>query len=109
MSLIARRALLRFMAASPVFAALAPLSRALAQERTLALAGDALDVFDLEAAAQKVVPPAHWGYLQSGVDGETTLRANQAAYARYQLRARRFVDVSHIDLGTDVLGTQVAS
>ena len=34
----------------------------------------ALDVFDFEAAAQKVTPPAHWGYLMSGVDGEATLR-----------------------------------
>jgi isopentenyl diphosphate isomerase/L-lactate dehydrogenase-like FMN-dependent dehydrogenase len=104
-----RRALLKFLAASPAIAALAPFTEALADEPTLASAADALDVFDLEAAAQRLLPPAHWGYLQSGVDGEATLRANQAAFARYQLRARRFVDVSRVDLSTEVLGAKLAS
>ena len=109
MSLYERRALLKFLAASPVFAGLAPFTDALADERTLASAAEALDVFDLEAAAQRLVPPAHWGYLQSGVDGDATLRANEAAFARYQLRPRRFVDVSRIDLSTEILGTKLAS
>ena len=26
------------------------------------------------------IPPAHFGYLQTGVDGETTLRANREAF-----------------------------
>jgi len=42
---------------------------AFAQESTLATAEAALDVFHFEAAARKVVPPAHWGYMASGVDG----------------------------------------
>jgi 4-hydroxymandelate oxidase len=106
MSLYARRHLLRFLAGSPLLAAAGKFSAALADEPSRqATAADALDVFDLEAAAQKVVPPAHWGYLQSGVDGDVTLRANQAGYARYQLKPRRFVDVSKIDLSTTVFGT----
>jgi isopentenyl diphosphate isomerase/L-lactate dehydrogenase-like FMN-dependent dehydrogenase len=109
MSVNTRRALLRFLAASPVFIGFSHLSKALAEARSMASAAEALDVFDLEMAAQKIVPPAHWGYLQSGVDGETTLRANQAAFARYQLRARRLVDVSRIDLSAEVLGTKVSS
>src|SRR5262249_43981645 len=60
-----RRALLKFLAASPVLAALAPWQQALAEERLAASAAEALDVFDLEAVAQTLVPPAHWGYLQS--------------------------------------------
>jgi 4-hydroxymandelate oxidase len=72
-------------------------------------AAQALDIFDLEAAAQKVVPPAHWGYLQSGADADATLRANVAAFARWKLVPRRFVDVSRIDLSTTVLGTTMAS
>lgn len=105
-----RRAFLRFLAASPVLAGLSPWREVLADdERVLASAADALDVFELEAAARRVVPPAHWGYLQSGVDGETTLRANESAFARYQLRAKRFVDVSSVDLSTAVLGTKMAS
>jgi 4-hydroxymandelate oxidase len=109
MFLYERRALLKFLAASPVLAGLAPLSGAWANDRALATAAEALDVFDLEAAAKRLLPPAHWGYLQSGADGETTLRANQSAFARYQLRPRRFVDVSRIDLSTEVLGTKTLS
>jgi isopentenyl diphosphate isomerase/L-lactate dehydrogenase-like FMN-dependent dehydrogenase len=108
MSLYARRALLKFLATSPALAALAPLS-ARAEDHPLASAADALDVFELEAAAQRIVPPAHWGYLQSGVDGDVTLRANAAAYSRYELRPRRFVDVSQMHLATEVLGMKLTS
>ncbi len=56
------------------------------------------------------MPPAHWGYLMSGVDGDVTLRANETAYTRaIQLRARRMVDVSKVDLGTDLFGMKVGS
>src|ERR1043165_5558348 len=102
MKLHDRRALLKFLAASPLLAPLMS-NDAAADEPALASAAEALDVFDLEAAAQKQVPLAHWGYLQSGVDGEVTLRANATAFARYQLKARRLVDVSHMDLSTEVL------
>lgn len=108
MKLHDRRALLKFLAASPLLARLPP-AHGSVDEQTLASASEALDVFDLEAAARKQVPPAHWGYLQSGVDGEVTLRANAAAFTRYQLKPRRLVDVSHVDLSTEVLGTRAAS
>jgi 4-hydroxymandelate oxidase len=104
-----RRALLGFLAASPVVAALAPWIRARADEHLAASAADALDVFEFEALAQRVVPPAHWGYLQSGVDGDVTLRANREAFGRYELQPRRLVDVSHVDLSTQVFGIKAAS
>ena len=63
---VERRALLSFLAASPLCAALAPWTRVLADKRLPASAADALDVFELEAIAQRLVPAAHWGYLQSG-------------------------------------------
>ncbi len=114
MTRIDRRALLQFLAASPVLAGLlslsrAPLAKASNATPTLRSAAEALDVFELRDFAQQVVPPAHWGYLQSGVDGDVTLRANEAAYSRYELRGRRFVDVSHVDLSTTVFGMRVAS
>ncbi len=104
-----RRAFLKFLAASPLFAGMPAMLEAFARDRTPASAGEALDVFDFEAAARKVVPPAHWGYLATGVDGEDTLRANREGSARYQLRPRRFVDVSRVDLSTEVLGMKLAS
>src|SRR3974390_1922576 len=95
-----RRALIKFLAASPLYAGFASIAQTLAQstpqniDSLIARAGDALDVFDFEPVARKNIPPAHWGYLASGVDGEETLRANREAFSRYQLRTRRFVDVS---------------
>ena len=104
-----RRALLRFLAASPLLAGFGAVQKALADDAALASVADALDLFDFEAAAKKVLPPAHWGYLASGVDGDLTLKANIAAYSRYQLRPRRFVDVSRVDLSTEILGMKVNS
>lgn len=104
-----RRALLKFLAASPLLGSMAAAQRALADESVIASAAEGIDVFDFEAAARKILPPAHWGYLSSGVDGDVTLRANSAAYARWQLKPRRFVDVSKMDLSTEVFGTKMAS
>jgi 4-hydroxymandelate oxidase len=91
-----RRALLKLLMASPVLAA--------AAELPPLTAADALDVFDMERMAEKIVPRAHWGYLQSGVDGETTLRANQSAYGKWQLTPKRFVDVSKVSLAMELFG-----
>jgi isopentenyl diphosphate isomerase/L-lactate dehydrogenase-like FMN-dependent dehydrogenase len=104
-----RRAFLKFLAASPLFAGIPAMLEAFAQESTLATAEAALDVFDFEAAARRVVPPAHWGYMATGVDGEDTLRANREGFTRYQLRPRRFVDVSRIDLSAELFGMKLAS
>ncbi|MGH8217026.1 MAG: alpha-hydroxy acid oxidase [Steroidobacteraceae bacterium] len=104
-----RRAVLQFLAASPVLTAWLPISKSSGAERPVASAADVLDVLEMKDAAHRLVPPAHWGYLQSGVDGDRTLHANIAAYSRYELHPRRFVDVSHIDLATRVFGMRVAS
>ncbi|HYR90647.1 MAG TPA: alpha-hydroxy-acid oxidizing protein [Terriglobia bacterium] len=86
-----RREFLKFLAGSPLLAGV-PLAELFGQESPLASAADALDVFDFEAMARKALPPAHWGYMASGVDGDETLKANREGFTRYQLRPRRFVD-----------------
>ena len=53
-----RRAFLTFLAGSPLLAAFPALALAL-QQGGIEQAAHALDVFDFEAAAQKIVPPAH--------------------------------------------------
>jgi hypothetical protein len=58
----------------------------------------ALDVFDFEPVARKNLPPAHFGLMVTGVDDEVTLRANREGFQKFQLRPRRLVDVSTIDL-----------
>lgn len=110
-----RRAFIKFLAASPLYAGAPYFGRCFAQtpqappDGLIARAGDALDVFDFEPVAHRNIPPAHWGYLISGVDGEDTLKANRAAFARYQLETRRFVDVSKIDMSVELFGTKFAS
>jgi isopentenyl diphosphate isomerase/L-lactate dehydrogenase-like FMN-dependent dehydrogenase len=50
------------------------------------------------------VPPAHFGYMASGVDDDITLRANREGFLKFQLRPRRLVDVSKVDMSTEILG-----
>ncbi len=112
---VRRREFLRWLAASPLLASLAgcDLDEALAQEaprRTLdALvqsAQEALDVFDLQRAAESTLPPAHYGYIMTGVDGESTQANNRAALERIWIRARRLVDVSELDMRVTLFGRE---
>jgi isopentenyl diphosphate isomerase/L-lactate dehydrogenase-like FMN-dependent dehydrogenase len=103
-----RREFFQFLAASAV---VAPSTRALAQQAAISndasvikSAKEALQVMDFEAAAQRALPPAHWGYMASGVDDDATLKANVEAFKRIGLRPRRLVDVSKPDLSTEVFG-----
>ncbi len=66
----------------------------------------ALDVMDFEPAARKNIPPAHWGYLATGVDDDATVRANHDGYSHIQIRSRRLVDVTNIDMSRSIFGTK---
>ena len=114
-----RRRLLKFLAASPLFARSA-LAEGLRQadpadwaprdlEKLIADPTQALDVFDFEPVMKKNVPPAHFGYMATGVDDEMTLRANREGFRRFELRPRRLVDVSKIDMSAEILGAKYDS
>src|ERR1700690_2320449 len=64
---------------------------------------EAINVFDFEPVARKNVPPAHFGYMASGIDDETTLRANREGFLKFQLRPRRLVAVSKVEMTTEIL------
>ena len=119
--LTSRRRFLEFLAASPLFAygaasALAqsisapvrpadPLSWAPRDlDSLIADPRQAVSVFDFEPVMRKNVPPAHFGYMATGVDDEVTLRANREGFLKFQLRPRRLVDVSKLDMRTEILG-----
>jgi 4-hydroxymandelate oxidase len=111
-----RRTFLKYLAASPLYAGIPCIAQSFADttspqtiDGAPACCSDALDVFDFEPIARKNIPPAHWGYLATGVDGEDTLRANREAFSRYQLRARRFVDVGKIDISRELFGVRFNS
>jgi isopentenyl diphosphate isomerase/L-lactate dehydrogenase-like FMN-dependent dehydrogenase len=104
-----RRAFLRMLAASPVFAAASPILRAALESPDDFVISDpkeAINVLEFEAAARKALPPAHWGYMTGGVDDDATLRANREAFTHYQLRSRRLVDTTKIDMSVDLFGTK---
>ena len=66
----------------------------------------AFDVMDFEPAARKALPPAHFGYLATGVDDDGTVRANREGYSHIQIRARRLVDVEDLDMSVKLFGTK---
>lgn len=103
-----RRAFLKFLAGSPLLAGCLPFANAFRQkaEDVISSPAEALNVLEFEAAARKALPPAHFGYMTTGVDSDATLRANREGYSHYQLRARRLVDVSRIDTSTELFGTK---
>jgi 4-hydroxymandelate oxidase len=117
--LTSRRRLLQFLAASPLLAhgALAeglrpadPVDWAPRDlDKLIAEPAQALDVFDFEPVMRKNVPPAHFGYMATGVDDEMTLRANREGFRKFELRPRRLVDVSKIDMSAEILGTKYDS
>jgi isopentenyl diphosphate isomerase/L-lactate dehydrogenase-like FMN-dependent dehydrogenase len=98
-SIANRRNFLRFLAGSPLFA------RAFAQEPfKLSSPKDVLAVTDLEEPAHRMLPPAHWGYVSTGVDDDLTLKANIGAFKHIQLKPRRLVDVSKTDTRVELFG-----
>jgi len=66
----------------------------------------AIDVMDFEPAARRALPPAHFGYLATGVDDDGTVRANREGYSRIQIRARRLINVEDIDMSVNLFGTK---
>ena len=115
-----RRKFLRFLAGSPLLASMglpawlaemtAPYAQAAeivpAENEIISSPDLAMNVFDFEAAARAALPPAHWGYLATGVEGDATLQANRSAFSKYHLRPRRLVDVRKINLTTKLFGVE---
>jgi 4-hydroxymandelate oxidase len=123
----ARRRFLWMLAASPVLAASGVFGRSLTDllapdlvgkgksltdleilqqsQDVIASPDQAFDVMDFEAAARKALPPAHFGYLATGVDEDGTVRANREGYSHVQIRSRRLVDVETIDMSVRLFGT----
>src|SRR5260370_6735289 len=106
----ARRRILHGLAAAP-----APLgmprfgpSQAVAEpafDEAPVTADQILNIADFEALARAKLPPAHFGYLATGVDDDRTVFLNHEAYSHIEIRSRRFVDISKLYTRCGVLGT----
>lgn len=108
---MSRRAVLGGLASLPALTARSfssapqPPSRAfLRAPPPITAADQVLNVMDFEALAREALPPAHFGFLATGADDDLTVTRNHEAFAHYEIRSRRFVDVSHIDTARSVLG-----
>ena len=108
----ARRALLRFLAASPLAYGLSLGLRAgdaLAQSESLIEdAADAVNVFDFEAYVKQHMPIGHYTYMAYGADDSAMLEVNREGFRKIRLRPRRLVDVSTIDTSVELFGERYA-
>jgi 4-hydroxymandelate oxidase len=113
---LSRRAILAGLVTLPAASSRAfgadvlPPSRAFLKPAPPITAADqAINVMDFEALARDALPPAHFGHLATGVDDDRTLARNHDAFSHYEIRANRFVDVSHVDISRTVFGARWAS
>ena len=120
-ALTSRRRLLQFLAGSPLLGGTAAFAQEVQRlpdpmvwgprtlDKLIATPREALDVFDFELVAHKNLPPAHFGYMASGVDDDATLRANREGFQKFQLRPRRLVDVGKVDTRMELFGETYGS
>jgi isopentenyl diphosphate isomerase/L-lactate dehydrogenase-like FMN-dependent dehydrogenase len=120
-----RRRFMRLLAASPLAAfsglsleklamsgngksggALGVFDRLAQGEDLISTPEQAINVMEFEAIARKKLPPAHFGYLATGVDDDATLRANREGFTRFQIRVRRLRDVQKIDTSIRLFGVE---
>jgi 4-hydroxymandelate oxidase len=99
-----RRQFFRFLASSPL------LAQAFGQDAAkLTDAKEALSVMDFEPLARQTLPPAHLGYMLSGVDDDLTLKANRDAMQKFFIRPRRLVDTTKLSTRTELFGERLES
>ncbi len=106
-----RRKFLKFIAASPLLTDFSVFAQEVEETigERLTDPSEVINVFEMEAIAREKMPPAHFGYLSTGVDSDITLRANRAGFTRFQIKPRRLVDVSQTDTSVNILGTEASS
>jgi 4-hydroxymandelate oxidase len=113
---VARRRWLQFFLSSPVIGGLdlataqdIPLHRPLAEiddlDPSLPRTLDALSgVFELEKLAERVLPPAHFGYIYQGAGNGESKIANREAYRRFDVQPRRLHGIEDADMSIDMFG-----
>ena len=68
----------------------------------------AASVADVRERARRRLPRLAFDFIDGGADGEVTLRANEAAFARRTLVPRVLVDVARRDLSCSLFGVEHA-
>jgi len=66
-----------------------------------------VSIEDLRRLARRHVPHPLFGFIDGGAEDEVALADNRAAFDRWKLRQRVFVDVSKIDTQVDLFGVPI--
>ncbi len=69
----------------------------------------AVNIDDLYRRAKRRTPKVAFDFIEGGVEAETALARNEAAFQRYCLLPRYLVDVSQVDQSTTLFGRTWAS
>jgi isopentenyl diphosphate isomerase/L-lactate dehydrogenase-like FMN-dependent dehydrogenase len=114
-----RRQLVKFLLGSPLFTLGIPGCSPFSESRQstpvdpfeglIKSPTDANNIFDFQKVAEAKLPPAHYGYMATGVLDDRTLVENEAAFNRIKLRMRRLVGAFDSDLSVSVLGEDWSS
>src|SRR6202165_3383392 len=117
-----RRALLSFLAASPVLAYAGFTSRwvedvmaeplppqdtaalGAQNERVIKSVKEALNVFDFDAAARTKLSTAHYTFITDGSFNNEARRANREGLNKYELRLRRLTGITKVDQSVKLFG-----
>lgn len=75
-------------------------------EHLIASVDEALNVFDLQAAARRKLPPAHYGQIATGAGSGRILNRNRQAFDFFGIEARRMVGVARIDPSVVLFGSR---
>lgn len=66
-----------------------------------------INLYDFERLASKILSNQAWAYYSSGADDEISMRENHNAFHRIFFKPKVLVDVSKIDLETEMLGEKM--
>src|SRR5258706_12198858 len=114
-----RRALLKFLAASPIMASAgftsgwvddlmaqssAPQETAAQNEVVIKSVKEALNVFDFDAVARTKLSTAHYTFITDGSFNNETVRANREGFSKYEIRLRRLTGVTKVDQSIRLFG-----
>jgi len=116
-----RRAFVRFLASSPLWAGATSGALAWAAEQDAGIEGnldvpdsqrliesvdEALNVFDLQAVARHKLPPAHYGQIATGAGSGRIINRNRQGFEFFGIEARRVVGVTQIDPSVELFGSR---
>ncbi|KAK9993888.1 hypothetical protein SO802_023591 [Lithocarpus litseifolius] len=73
------------------------------------MVGEPLNLNEFQELARQALPKMYYDFYAGGAEDQYTLEENMEAFRRIMIRPRILVDVSRIDLSTNVLGYNISA